>query len=650
MRVPSRSLVVVCLLSALVGCKDDDPPPAPKPTLSETPLWQVKADPSFTNECFGGAVALADFNGDGRKDLVVGSQACQLLLTITRNPGRVSIFVGEEKFFSTQAVSAPLTWQNTHPSTSGQSLRVAAGDVNGDAYADLLVYGRYGSSVFLGQADLTAMLAAPTFRVPGNGTFSSSLFVDLNGDGRDDLIASRTTEQLFYLSTPGAREEGLFTLARTRTGYFSASAAGDLNGDDAGDVVLSLEDGRRGYFLGCKPGGAFACNGPISTEPSRIETLVGPVDLLQDLNGDGHPEAFLLADSGPFQFHLSQPDGTFSPTPAWSTLGDPSFPFFGAFSGASLVGDMDGDGQRNDFVVGSAGRLYFFSPKDGISQALQPAWSWPRGDVVPNGYRTYRRYSVVAPGDLDGDGLDDLVVASTEFGDVLDKPMGDVSVFGGGQVPTTPTAPPYLLAPKVCGLGIDEVNGKPDLTVDQDVLERTVHVVWKDFPADSCEVKEECVLAPGRRKLLRFSTSIQNLGSKSAVLPPIEENPDLYVYDACHGHDHLTNFAAYELRDSGGNAVMRGRKQGYYLVDLQSYCAESPNWTVHEPMGISPGWSDIYTLDTPCQWVDITDVADGTYSFQVSVDTRDIVEEGTVHPNTVGFPVRLEGDTVTVLP
>lgn len=140
-----------------------------------------------------------------------------------------------------------------------------------------------------------------------------------------------------------------------------------------------------------------------------------------------------------------------------------------------------------------------------------------------------------------------------------------------------------------CGLTLDPVNGKPDLTVDQHVLERTAHVSWK-------------------------------------------------------------NFAAYALRDAQGNQVMSGRKQGYALVDVQRYCADAEPWNYYAPMGISAGWSDSYTLDVACQWVDVTDVPDGTSTLQVSVDTRDIVDEGTVHPNTVSFPVRPQGDTVTVLP
>lgn len=653
MRSGWKSLVVITALWMGGGCKDDDepvpPPPKPEePTLSDTPLWQVKDTPSDPLECFGSSVALGDFNGDGRQDLVVGTRPCFVLMRVAKHPGRVSIFQGEESFFSKQPVSALMTWRSTHPRASGDNLRAVAGDVNGDRYADLLVSSGYGVNVFLGQADLVAMLREPAFSVPVNLTLRSTPFLDLNGDGRGDFVVSTSQGQEFYLATPGA-PEGLFTRALVREGFHTASSVGDLNGDGADDVLLSMEGGGQGYFLGCKPGASFRCNGPISAEPLRVESRSVNYGILPDMNGDGHRESFISTDTGLLQLHLSERDGSPAQTAVWSTPGDPAFPAKGTVLRA--VGDLDGDGLRNDFVVGALGRLYFFSPKDGVSESLKPVWAWPRADSIPNGYGDYRRYSVATPGDLDKDGIDDLIVATSSYGDSDELSKGDVSIYAGGKVPTQPDAPPYLPAPKSCGLAMDPVNGKPDLTVDAETLRRTAHVKWRTFAADACEVKEQCVNAPGRRKLLSFSTSILNLGSKAAILPPIGENPDLYVFDACHGHDHLINFAAYELLDSNGRTALAGRKQGFALVDVHSYCSDAaPADYTYDPMGISPGWADIYTLDTPCQWVDVTDLPDGNYTFKVSVDTRDIVDEGTAHPNTVGFPVRLEGDTVTVLP
>ncbi len=648
MPLQRRALAAVSLLFVLSGCRDDDDEPKPPegPFLSDTPLWQVKADPSLTHECFGSSVAYADFNGDGRKDLAVGTEPCVSNFAPAQHPGRVSFFAGEARFFSKQAVSALMTWQNTHPRTSGYGLKASAGDVNGDASADLLVVGRYGASVFLGGPDLGAILTTPAFRVPGNGLFFSTFFADFNGDGLDDLVSSRAGVLSFYQATPEA-EGGPFTLVHTRNG-FGVQNAGDTNGDGATDFVLDSNEGEgfQALYLGCKAGGSIACDGPLSAQPVWTVEIYS-LRMYPDLNEDGRPEALMYTASGVMNLHLSEAGGGVASAPVWSLMDDPVFP---SVSLPVPVGDLDGDGERNDFVLGALGRLAFYSPAKGVSQAMRPVWAWPREDSLPDGHDVSRRYSVAVPGDLDGDGFDDLVVATAALGNILNGPVGEVSVFGGGHVPKEPKEPPYTQPVQACDLRRDPENGKPDLTVDAQTIARTVHVVRKTFAADACEVREACVAAPGERRLLRFSASIQNLGRADAVFPPYDARPDLYLFDECHGHDHLQGFASYELRDASGQRVLTGRKQGYALVDVVSYCSDAAPTTFHDPMGISAGWADIYTFDTPCQWVDITGLGDGTYTLRVGVDTSDILEEETVHPNEVFVRVRLEGDTTTVLP
>ena len=136
---------------------------------------------------------------------------------------------------------------------------------------------------------------------------------------------------------------------------------------------------------------------------------------------------------------------------------------------------------------------------------------------------------------------------------------------------------------------------------------------------------------PGERRLLRFSSSIQNLGRANAIFPPIAENPDMYEFDACHGHDHLRNFATYELRGEGGQGVLSGRKQGFALVDTTSYCTDAEPQAFYDPMGISAGWADIYTLDTPCQWVDITGPVD---ALAAAVGSETPARKGNVMART----------------
>jgi hypothetical protein len=224
-------------------------------------------------------------------------------------------------------------------------------------------------------------------------------------------------------------------------------------------------------------------------------------------------------------------------------------------------------------------------------------------------------------------------------------------VFGGGAVPDSQEPAPALAPTKTCNLQVDPVNGKPDLTVDRDVLARTLYIDRRSFTADSCEVREGCVPAGGERRLLRFTTSIVNMGTAPLVVPSPEERPDLFVYDECHDHHHLTNFAGYDLKDASGRSLSVGRKQGFYMIDFTQQCADGTPFAAYDPgTGISPGWSDVYTADLPCQWLDVTDTPDGEYTVRVGVDENHIVDEADALPNEVTVKVRLTGDTVTVLP
>jgi Lysyl oxidase/FG-GAP repeat len=330
-------------------------------------------------------------------------------------------------------------------------------------------------------------------------------------------------------------------------------------------------------------------------------------------------------------------------------MADPVFSLFGNI--IVPAGDLDGDGKKNDFIVGSDGRLYLYSPAQGVSAELKPVWAWPRADSLPSGYEGFHRFAVLAPGDLDGNGFDDLVVGAAPPAGLVSGPAGRVAVLGGGVVPATPSAPPHLPTVASCNLQLGAQDGKPDLTVDADVLARSLYVERRAFAADSCEVMEGCVAAGGERRLLRFSTSIVNLGNAIASVPSVEERPDLYVWDACHGHDHLTNFAGYALRDAQGHDVVQGRKQGFYLVDYHRQCSDAaPYLLAIERMSISPGWSDIYLADIPCQWIDITDLTDGTYTLRVGVDEQDVIDEANTLPNEAKLNVRIDGSSVTVLP
>ncbi|RKH15874.1 alpha integrin [Corallococcus sp. CA047B] len=674
MRIPGV-LACAVVLSVVTGCRED-PKPSPDagtpdagapdagidagspddggipdagtagPTLSETPRWQVAGDGTNPRECFGRGLALGDVNGDGRVDLLVGSPPCKSTVT---DPGRVMVYAGAAQDFSKVPVAATMTWVHPSPRTSGYLMGLSTGDIDGDAYADVVVKSYYGVSVFKGGPDLSQVFAQPLFRVPDSSAtrFSAALLRDLDGDGRDELLVTTFSgSTTVYRSTPGGAE-GAFTNVRVFSGYLTP--AGDTDGDGAQDLFASLvdEENGQGLFLGCKADSTRACTGPLTTAPVWTGTAES-LRTLPDVSGDGRPELFASL-RGSLRLHLSDASVQgYAFLPTWQVMDDAAFPILG---GATSVGSMAEGSTGHDFVLTGIGRAYLFRPTANVSGSLAPVWAWPRANrLLPQTMLGFVSPAVASPGDLNADGYDDLVLGLPQEQDGTRAP-GRVVMFGGGAVPDLEEPAPAMAPTKVCNLPVDPVNGKPDLTVDRDVLARTLYVERRTFAQDSCEVREGCVPAGGERRLLRFSTSIMNMGSAPVVVPSPEERPDLFVFDECHGHDHLVNFAGYSLTDASGTETAAGRKQGFYLVDFTQYCADGSAFAWYDPgTGISPGWSDVYTADTACQWMDVTDTPDGDYTVRVGVDENHIIDEADTLPNEVTVKVRLSGDTVTVLP
>lgn len=647
-----RVWVSTALAAVLGGCptpppqENPDPPVDQGPFLSDTPLWTLEAPESLRLSCFGSAIALGDVNGDGKQDLVVAAPPCSGMT----GKGSLAIYAGNGTSFSSEPAVAELDWQNPNPSASGRSSTVFIGNVNGDRFADILVRSQTtGTLVFAGKEDLGTVLQTPLFRVPFVGAHYVSLLSDLNGDGLDDLVVTQGSARrtAIYRATPGA--DAPFTPVRSFPDRaLRVIRAGDLNGDGAKELLFGTPEGSK-LYLGCKTEEAGACEGGLTFSPAWTapEQVVG---FFPDQNGDGHREV-ILGDTGRVAVHLFQPEGGISPSPIWSILGDAAYP--GLTTATYFVGDLDKDNKETEFLMGAAGRLYAFFPKQGLSSEVRADWAWPKSNALGPAFQGYVRYAPVGAGDLNGDGYADILAGLAPPFDQLTPATpprpGRVVAYAGGKVPPlTPT--PFLRPAASCGLAGG--SGKPDMTVDADVISRTAYVEQRNFAESACEVTERCVGAPGDRRLLRFSVSIPNLGSGAVNIPAPETRPDLYEFDSCHQHDHLVGFASYELVDPQNAVVAVGRKQGFFLVDLVPYCgdAAAPVINVDGSQGISPGWADVYAGDYPCQWLDITDVADGTYSLRIGVDVSDLIDEDSVHPNSVDVRVKISGNSVEILP
>jgi hypothetical protein len=178
----------------------------------------------------------------------------------------------------------------------------------------------------------------------------------------------------------------------------------------------------------------------------------------------------------------------------------------------------------------------------------------------------------------------------------------------------------------------------PDLTVAADRLAPAT--LFGTFAADSCEVQEACVDAPGDRRLLSFSTMIWNEGPGELFFGDPAGNP-AYDFSPCHGHYHLHGFAVYQLLDATGGVVLNGRKQGFCVQDSESLpgATAAAKYADCAHQGLTPGWGDLYAAGLPCQWIDITDLPPGTYQLRVTANPDRLFEEARLDNNAASMEV-----------
>ena len=169
------------------------------------------------------AVAIGDYNGDGKLDLAVANYS-----------GSISILLGNGSGSFTAASGSPIA-------TGGMTASVVTGDFNGDGIADLAA-GTYDTSsvaVFLGNGSggFTAVTGSPFPAGAGRGVISVA---DFNGDGVQDLVvANANANNITVLLGNGA---GKFT-AMSGSPFATGSepvcvAVADFNRDGIEDIAV----------------------------------------------------------------------------------------------------------------------------------------------------------------------------------------------------------------------------------------------------------------------------------------------------------------------------------------------------------------------------------------------------------------------------
>ncbi|MEV4413293.1 M4 family metallopeptidase [Catellatospora sp. NPDC049609] len=294
------------------------------------------AGASTANGGFGTAVATADYNADGFADVAVGAPGSP------DGRGSLTTLRGHAWGLTAQqsaAVSAPAVIPATGNDAFGAA--VAAGDFNGDGFADAAVgapgyaYGKGGVKVLYGSVNglvntgtTVNWLTQDTGAVPDTGEyddrFGATLAAgDFNGDGRTDLAVGAPGEDVGTIADTGAVTILLGSatgLTATGSQWFHqdvtdvpdnaeagdafglALSAGDVTQDGKADLVVGAPSEDVGatanagavFVLRGASGGLTAAgsqvldqDSPVVPDSAEAGDRFGASVAVGDLNGDG---------------------------------------------------------------------------------------------------------------------------------------------------------------------------------------------------------------------------------------------------------------------------------------------------------------------------------------------------------------------------
>ena len=160
--------------------------------------------------------------------------------------------------------------------------------------------------------------------------------------------------------------------------------------------------------------------------------------------------------------------------------------------------------------------------------------------------------------------------------------------------------------------GDPECTG-PDLIVSAEAIVNSLSTQVMQVSETDCYIDEGCLNGYGDRELVRFTTHILNIGELDYYIGvPSQSDNNQFEWGDCHSHWHHKGYAKYDLFTLEGQYIPIGFKNGFCVMDLECSGGGTGQYGCGN-MGISAGCGDIYGSGLSCQWIDVTDVADGTY-------------------------------------
>ena len=396
------------------------------PLLSQSTLYEWAGASDY--DYFGRSVSDAgDLDNDGYPDVIIGAHLADPNGII--NAGSAYAYSGKTGLLLYQWNGASAT------DYFGHSV-AAAGDVNNDGFDDVIIGADQAAPNGLASAGSAYIYSGNdgSLLYQFNGLSELDFFGrsvdgagDVNGDGFADVIIGA-----YLADGNGISYSGSVYVYSGSTGqvlhqwngnnlfeYFgySVSSAGDINGDGYSDLIVGAFNAAPNGINGAGTVYLFSGqNGSLLYQldgTSEYECFGGSVAMVGDVNGDNSDD-IVIGAIGSDTANLYNAGAAYvysgdSGNILYELYGTSDSLLFGTC--VSGAGDVNGDGI-SDIVVGTDGVDANGYPLPGTAYV----YSGSNGLLLKQfeGESDFDRlgYSVSGAGDLDGDGLDDIIVGA----------------------------------------------------------------------------------------------------------------------------------------------------------------------------------------------------------------------------------------------
>lgn len=441
---------------------------------------------------------------------------------------------------------------------------IAVADFNGDGKPDLAILDNQSLLIELGNGN-GSFTAAPDSPINLNCGASSIVSGDVNGDGIPDLALSCGGSITILLGNGN----GSFTQAAGSPFSLPASnpvsvAVGDFNRDGKLDLAVATSvccsTNDLIIMLGNGNGTFTEANGsPLTVGHSPNYVAVG------DFNGDGKPD-LAVSDSSDstLTIFLGNGDGTFTAATG-SPISASSDPIDIA------VGDFNGDGKSDLAVALNGGNSVMVLLSNGNGTFTQASGS-PYGVIYEP--------TAVAVGEFNGNGIQDLAVASASQNQVVILSGTGTGTFGGYTTVSTGNQPESI--------SVADFNG--DGTLDMAVAnyqDQTVAVWLTDLiTTATATANNVAVVGSGTHNIDANYGGDTNYGSSTSSTTPLTT-----VVDDVTGVSPGSGSAGTAITITGSGF---GASQGSSTVTVGGVNAVASSWSNTQvlaqiPNGPGPG-------------------------------------------------------------